>query len=154
MSFFFRKKKGNLKENGFADKVPDYFRQSVERRKAKTAGWLQEKTGGYSIMQKKTALIIFCILFGGFSFYILAGSVHVHGFGNRDLILRHLHSGQHPPPFRVIPDSVYQRAERTRQWLDSIRQYDSNRFRVILLSRPFLLNNLQLIEHIYQSQTK
>jgi hypothetical protein len=148
----FKKKKGNLQEQGFAGQKTDYFQRAVEQRKVKVAGWLNEKTGGWSPFQKKIALIIFCLVFGALSFYILAGSFQGHGFGNRNLVITHLRSGVHSPPGKVIPDSVYQRAERTRAWLDSLKENDTARFRAILLSRPFLLNNLQLIESIYQSQ--
>jgi hypothetical protein len=147
-----KKKRGNLEENGFSNKKLDYFSQAVERKKVKVAGWLNQKTGGWSPFQKKIALIIFCLVFGALSFYILASSFQGHGFGNRNLVITHLRSGVHSPPGKVIPDSVYQRAERTKVWLDSLKENDTARFRAILLSRPFLLNNLQLIESIYHSQ--
>jgi hypothetical protein len=150
----FKRKKQNLEENGFAGKPKDYFREVIENRKVKAASWLHEKTSSYSPIQKKIALIIFCILFGGLSFYILAGSIHGHDFNNRNLIIDHLHSGTHPPTIHTIPDSLYQKVERVKEWLDSIRQNDPNRFKVILLSKPFLLYNLQLIERIHQSQMK
>jgi hypothetical protein len=148
----FKKKKGNLEEQGFAGRKHDYFNLMVERKKVKIAGWLNQKTGGWPGGQKKIALIIFCLLFGAMSVYILAGSFRGHNFGNRNLVITHLRSGVHSPPGKVIPDSVYERAERTRLWLDSLKQNDTARFRVILLSRPLLLNNLQLIESIYHSQ--
>jgi hypothetical protein len=150
----FKKKRGNLEENGFSGNQPDYFSQAVERKKEKLAGWLNQKTGGWSPLQKKIALIIFCLIFGALSIHILVGSFHGHGFGNRNLVITHLRSGVHSPPNKVIPDSVYQRAERTRVWLDSLKENDTARLRSILRSRPFLLNNLQLIESIYQSQFK
>lgn len=150
----FKRKKQNLEENGFASKPKDYFREVIENRKVKAATWLQEKTAGYSPVQKKTALIIFCILFGGLSFYILAGSIHSHHLNNQDLIIDHLHSGMRPPTIHTIPDSLYQKVERVKEWLDSIRRNDPSRFKVILLSKPFLLNNLQLIESIHQPQMK
>jgi hypothetical protein len=150
----FKKNKGNLEENGFSAEPKNYFLEAVERRKVEFAGWLQANTGGYTPMQKKIALIAFCVLFGGLSFFILTGSLRGHGFNNRDLIINRLHTGPKQLPIQFIPDSIYQRAERTKQWLDSIRQNDTNRFKVILLYKPFLLENLQLIERIYQSQTK
>lgn len=150
----FKKKKGNVQENGYAGKPKDYFREAVENRKVKVANWLQEKTERYSPFQKKTAFIVFCIFIGTASFFILAGSIRSHNFGNRDLIIDHLHSGAHQSPAQRVSDSVFRKAERTKLWLDSIRRTDSNRFQVILLSNPFLLDNLQLIERIYQSQTR
>ena len=154
MSIFIKKKKGNLEENGYSGKPPDYFREVVGKRKIKIAGWLNQKTEGYSSFQKKTALVIFCILFGVMSLYILAGSVHGHNFNTRSLIITHIRSGMPPFPAPTITDSVFRQAEKTKYWLDSLRVNDTMKFKAILLSKPYLLNNLQLIENIYKSQFK
>src|SRR5580704_13300721 len=103
MSIFFRRKIGNLEENGFTGKPPDYFKEVAGRSKIKIAGWLNQKTEGYSPFQKKIALVIFCILFGGMSFYILGRSIHPHNFNTRSLILNHIRSGM--PPSRSHPIS-------------------------------------------------
>src|SRR5580692_117514 len=104
MSIFFKKKRGNLEENGFSGKPPDYFKEVARRRKIKIAGWLNQKTEGYSPFQKKIALFIFCILFGGMSLYILAGSIHGHNFNTRSLIPNHIRSGMPPSRSKTISD--------------------------------------------------
>lgn len=150
----FNKKKRNLEENGFSGKLPGYFKKSIEDRIMKITGWLNQKTGGYSPVKKKASLIIFCILFGGLSFYILAGSMRGRGFNNRNLIITHLHSGVNLTPSFPVSDSVFQRVVRLQKWLDSLRQNDTSKFKAILLAKPFLIDNLLLVERIYQSKSK
>ena len=154
MSLYFKKKRGNLEENGFSNKPADYFREAIEKKKIKLADWLNHKTGAYSPIQKKAALIIFCIFFGGLSFYILTGSIHSHNFNTRALIITHLKSGMPPSRTQVISDTIFRQAQRTKRFLDSLRTNDTAKFKAILLAKPYLLNNLQLIESIYKSQFK
>lgn len=153
MSIFLKKKKGNLKENGFSGEPDKYFKVALEKRKVKLAGWLSRKTSRYSPLQKKIGLIIFCILFGSLSFLILARSVYDRGYKSHFLILHHLRSGM-SPAHPHISDSAFVQIERAKHFLDSLRNNDTLKFRVILLNRPALLNNLQMLEKIYQYQNR
>src|SRR4030095_3694922 len=150
----YKKKKGNLEENGFASRTKDYFKEAVEKRKIKIASWLQEKSARFSSIQKKAALIVFCIVFGGTSVFILARSIKSYNFNSDNLYIHRQDEKLYPTAIPRISDSAYQRVKRAKQWLDSLKRTDSNRFKVILLSKPYLLENLQFIEHIYQSQSK
>jgi hypothetical protein len=141
---FFRKKKGNVEVNGFS--------AAVEKKKLKIASWLDRKTTGWSPAFMKTALVIFCILFGGFCFYILSQSIRKRDIRSHIIVLNHLRSGVQSSHYPPVSDSLFRNALRMKQWLDSLRQNDTVKLRAILLAKPFLLTNLQLIETIYQSQ--
>jgi hypothetical protein len=154
MSLFFKSKKGNLVENGFAKNRTDYFQEVVEKKKVKLATWLSLKTGGYSPNQKKIALISFCILFGGLSLRILWSSVEVHHSNKPSLVVTHIRSGVRDPFKQHISDSLFQKAKKENKYLDSLRVNDTVKFKAILLAKPYLLQNLELIERIYQSQNK
>ncbi len=153
MKLSFRRKKGNLEENGFSKRGSAYFRQVIEKKKLKLADWLNQKTRGYSPLQLKIGLGIFCIFFGALSFYTLYGCVRKHDFGTNVLVVNHVRSGV-PMSLPKISDSLFDRARKAKRSLDSLRKNDTNRLKTILLANPYLLNNLQLIEEIYQSQKK
>ena len=68
-------------------------------------------------------------------------------FKNHVLILTRFHP-------HIISDSVYQRVQRTKLFLDSLRRFDTIKLRAILLARPGLSDHIQLLEHIYQLQNK
>jgi hypothetical protein len=153
MSLFIKKKKGNLKDNGFSNKASGRFQEAIEKSKIKVAGWLNQKTNAYSPAQKKVGLIIFCILFGSFCFAMLAGSIRARSIKSHFLIVTHLIPGVqavHP----LISDSLFIRIEKAVHFLDSLRNNDSPKFKAIILNRPTLLNNLHTLENIYHSQNK
>jgi hypothetical protein len=154
MAIFIKKKKGNLEERGFSNKPISRLAETIERKKMEAADWLGKKTEGYSIGRKKAGLIIFCIFFGGLGIYLLASSVRIHSFNSRSLVITHLRSGVHEPATSPIADSVFRKAAQTRLWLDSLRRHDTLRFKAILLAKPFLLEKLQVLEKLYQYQTK
>ena len=154
MAIFIKKKKGNLQEQGFSNKPISRLAETIEKKKMEAATWLGKKTEGYSTVRKKAGLIIFCIFFGGLSFYLLASSVRGRSFNSRSLVITHLRSGVHDPVTIPIADSIFQKMEKTKLWLDSLRSHDTLRFKAILLARPFLLENLQTLEKLYQYQTK
>ncbi len=154
MSIFIKKKKGNLEEQGFKKEQDSRLNEWIEKQKTAIAAWLGKKTETYSASTKRVALIIFCSVFALLFILLLGSSIRGHRFGNRSLVVTHLRSGVHDPFFVPIADSVFEKAEKTRSWLDSLRSHDTLKFKAILLARPFLLENLQMLENIYQSQRK
>ncbi len=154
MPLFFKKKKGNLQTNGFTGYGSNYFMEAIERKKKKLAGWLNRKTAGYSPFQNKFMLAIVCILFGVSSLYILCSHIRGHSLARPAVILQHIRSGMPVRPSLPVSDSLFKQAEKTKEWLDSVRRNDTLKFKTILLYNPALPDNLQLIEHIYQSQIR
>ena len=146
MSIFFKKQKGNVEPNGFS--------AAMEKNKLKIAGWLNSKTKGCPPRFMKTALIVFCILFGAFCFYTLFHAVRRPDIRSHIIILNHLRSGVQATHYPPVSDSLFKHVRRTEQWLDSLRDNDTIKLKAILLAKPYLLTNLQLIERIYQSQNK
>jgi len=126
----------------------------IENKKVKLATWLSLKTGKYSTIQKKIALISFCIFFGVLSARILWSSVEVHRSNKPSLVVTHIRSGVRDAFKQHIPDSLFQKAKKEKKYLDSLRVNDTVKFKAILLAKPYLLQNLELIERIYQSQNK
>jgi hypothetical protein len=153
MTIFIKKNRGNLEEQGFK-KSSSRLGESIEKKKIALATWLGNKTEKYSTSTKRTGLIIFCSVFALLFILLLGSSMAGHHFGNRSLIVTHLRSGVHDPLRIPIADSVFEKAEKTRAWLDSLRKYDTLKLKAILLERPYLLENLEVLENIYQSQRK
>jgi hypothetical protein len=154
MTLFIKKKKENLQERGFSKKVANRFSEAVEKKKIVFAGWLGKKTDCYSTAKKRTALIVFCMIFSFLFIMLLGNSMHGHHFNYRSIIVTHLRSGVHDPLSPPITDSVFRKVEQMREWLDSLKENDTPRFKAILLSKPHLLNNLQVLEQLYQIQSK
>jgi hypothetical protein len=154
MSIFFKKKKGNLEENGFSNKSTAYFKSAVESGKLKIAGWLDQKTSGYSPGHKKAGLIIFCAVFGGLCFYLLTGSIRNRNADIRRLVITRIPGYLQPGHSGAITDSVYHHIEKTKLFLDSLRKNDTLKYKAILLARPGLPDNIRLLEQIYQSEKK
>ena len=153
MTIFIKKKKGNLEERGFK-KSTNRLGESIEKKKIAIAAWLSKKTEKYSMATKRTGLIIFCSVFALLFILLLGSSMTGHRFGNRSLVVTHLRSGVHDPLRVPISDSVFEKAEKIRVWLDSLRSHDTLKLKAILLAKPYLLENLDVLENIYQSQRK
>jgi hypothetical protein len=154
MTLFIKKKKENLQEQGFSKKVANRFSEAVEKKKLTIAGWLGRKTERYSSAQKRTGLIVFCLVFSFLFILLLGNSIHGHHFNYRSIVVTHLRSGVHDPLSPPLTDSVFRKVEQMREWLDSLKENDTPRFKAILLSKPYLLDNLQLLEQLYQIQSK
>ena len=154
MAIFIKKKKRNLEEQGFSNKPISRFAETIEKKKMVAAAWLGKKTEGYSPARMKAGLIIFCIFFSCLGLYLLASSIRGHSFNSRSLVITHLRSGVHEPATSPIADSVFRKAEQTKLWLDSLRSHDTLRFKAILLAKPFLLENLRLLERLNPNQIK
>jgi hypothetical protein len=154
MTLFIKKKKENLQEQGFSKKVANRFSEAVEKKKVTIAGWLSRKTESYSTPQKRTGLIVFCMVFAFLFILLLGNSIHGHHFNYRSIVVTHLKSGVHDQLSPPLTDSIFRKVERTREWLDSLIKTDTPRFKAILLSKPYLLENLQVLEQLYQLQSK
>jgi hypothetical protein len=154
MTLFKKKKKENLQEQGFSKKVATRFSEAVEKKKITIAGWLGRKTEVYSTSQKRTGLIIFCSVFAFLFIMLLGSSMHGRHFDYRSIVVTHGRSGVHDPLSTPLTDSVYRKVEKIKEWLDSLKENDTPRFKAILLSKPYLLNNLKLLEQLYQIQSK
>jgi hypothetical protein len=95
----------------------------------------------------KLIMIFFCIAIIFAAWYIFRNHFPDSGFKRQVLILTRFHP-------HIISDSVYQRVQRTKIFLDSLRRFDSVKLRAILLARPGLPGHIQLLERIYQLQNK
>ena len=100
-----------------------------------------------SAFKLKLVMIFFCIAIIFTGWYAFRNHFPDSVFKRQVLILTRFHP-------HIISDSVYQRVQRTKLFLDSLRRFDTIKLRAILLARPGLSDHIQLLEHIYQLQNK
>jgi hypothetical protein len=153
MNLFIKKKKGNLEEQGFHRQPKNRFNETIEKNKIKIAGWLGKKTERYSTAQKRTGLVIFCALFAFLFMLLLGSSLRRNHFTWRTMDLIHPGTGVRGPLSDPAIDSVRKKVEMTGSWLDSLRKTDTAKFKAILLSKPYLLENLRVLEQLYHIQS-
>ena len=133
---------------------------AVERSQRRAADYLNRKTAGWQHRQMITALIIFCLLFGGSSTFTIW-----HSLQSASGTIRI--EGMKVPAHTIVPynktnsnmgspSQELNRILRIRHFLDSLRQtkrgtamYDS-----LARHRPGLFDSLAFIEQTYQLQIK
>lgn len=126
------------------------------------AEWMQRKTEKLSGKGMFMVLLVFVLLAGGYSIYLIGRSFSENLTPSFSIIFikRPAHiqetgdEARHRNP--AISKSEYERIHWFKQYMDSLTQsiagkvlYDS-----IIALRPGLMDSIQLIENMYQSQIK
>jgi len=126
-----------------------FIKKRIQRFALLCAGWLRNKTEQLTPVKKKTGLILFCIFFIGISVYIVAQAVLTYHPPGNTVIVQRIYPPSHigktldrPLSKSFISAEVYQKIE-------SVKTNDS-----LLRARPHLIDSIQLIEQLYQLQSK
>lgn len=163
LSLFRNKKKQKAAEK---QEMQDQLLKSIVHTclkwQSRWAVWMQQKTEKLSGKGKLVVLLIFVLLTGSYSIYLIGKSFS----GNRTpsfsiiSIKRPAHiqedgdEAEHTNA--VISKSEYERIHWFKQYMDSIGGSPSGKalHDSIVAHRPGLMDSIQIIENIYQSQIK
>ena len=120
------------------------FKKKVQEFARFYAVWLSSKTEQLSAGSKKIALVLFCLLFGGISLYLVvihmtSSSFYTHAPFIQRIIL----------PKNIDKANNYRISKKLYQRIEALKNDDS-----LMKARPQLLDSIQLFEQIYQSQIK
>lgn len=67
--------KRKFKDTG-PNRVTGYLEQAINRRQIQVAGYLNRKTQHWNYASKLTMLLLICLLFGGFSLWLLIQAIY------------------------------------------------------------------------------
>lgn len=115
-----------------------------------------------TIQSKQACLVVFCLVFGGFSIYAFVGA-----FRDSESSAKRLKPDQVAVPkyydrteSEINEPSVSERdiirINRFKKYMDSLKKTASGRpvYDSILKTRPGLMDSIQVIEQLYYSQSK
>ena len=163
LSLFRNKKKQKAAEK---QEMEDHLLRSIVhtciRWQSKWTIWMQRKTERLSGKGKLIMLLIFVLLTGGYSIYLIGKSfsgnptpsfliisikrpAHIQESGDE---AEHINT--------VISKSEHEKIHRFKQYMDSLTRSSTGKvlYDSIITYRPGLMDSIQIIENIYQSQIK
>jgi hypothetical protein len=119
---------------------------------------LNKQTEKLSPLQKKIAVILFCLLCSLISAHIIIKTILLK---TPDTVLIHHHftaphigkSNDPHQPFSILPDD-FNRIEWIKKELDSLAVTDKPSYDSIISLHPGIMDTIALFEKIYQSQLK
>ena len=132
------------------------------RCQSRWAEWMQRKAERLSAKGKLMALLIFVLLTGSYSIYLIGKSFSENQTPSFSIISikRPAHIQKTRDEVKhtnaVISKSEYEKIHRFRQYMDSLAHTPTGKVLhdSILSYRPGLIDSIQIIENIYQSQIK
>lgn len=164
MLSFFRKEKisANTKQNAAQDKLANRIVSACIRWQQKWADFMQRRAERLSANGKRIALVLFCLVSGSLSLYLIANSLLKRRPSNIHIVqLSQSHNAakagdENIKAKIIISKGDYQKIQRFRYYMDSLSNNSSGRrtYDSILIHRSGLMDSLYLIEKIYQSQNE
>ena len=70
----FWKERAKVEKDLLVERLANRLAMAIVRRQLKIAGWLERKTQYWNRSSKLIALVVFCLLFGGFCLWLLVGA--------------------------------------------------------------------------------
>ena len=147
---------------GIQDKLAGRIAKGILLVQRRFAFLLNNKANQLSTGMKKIYLLLFCLVFGGFSAYIL-----LTVFRNEKTLPRSIKPDQVSFPKHINPESEFQhkiivsedemqRIQRFKKYMDSLKASESGKIRHdnLMKDRPGLMDSIQLIEQIYHQQKR
>lgn len=143
--------------------APNSIIASCIRFLTEWAVWMQRTSRRLSLKTKIVMLLLFCLLAGSFSIYLIADSLLGRQANRTVKITPIKHPGyaklsgnERTEASIVIDQREYQKIHRFRLYIDSLANTASGK-RIrdsIFKQRPGLMDSIEFIENIYQSQNK
>jgi hypothetical protein len=134
------------------------LRSKISSGQTFLAGKLSRYESKLSIGQKKLLLVLFCFSFGLASIYIVGATITRRLSGTElrvspIAIPYHIGKSFHQPG-AAIDSGTYNRVERFKQFLDSLKANNIGRYSEIMNIRPHFYDSILAFESIYQLQLK
>ena len=160
--FIIKKKQKQVIQNNNQERVANRIVIKCIRLQQQWAAFMQHHTDRLPLKAKVFMLFIFCLCAGGCSFLLIARSL----MSNHAVSLRvtriktSAHIGEagdeRIKATLIVTKAEYYKIHRFSLYMDSLKRSASGKkhYDGILSGRPGLLDSINLIENIYQSQTK
>ncbi len=164
MAFFFRNKKklNPAASNDAQDKIAKSIVNRCLQWQKRWADWMQNKAERLSGKGKVIALLLFSLVVGGYSIYLI--TVSIFGEQNYALSVTSIKKPQYlsrsgeegTTASSGINKEDYQKVHRFKKYMDSLARSPTGKsiYDSILISRPGLMDSVRFIEKSYQSQLK
>lgn len=130
----------------------------IRKKQQRAADWLQQRSQRYSKKKLILGLVLFCLLFGGGSIYVLISSFNRNKY---TIAIQPISIPAHVIDtsrlFKEIPvleEQINQNIHRFKLHLDSLYKYAPAAFDSIMKIRAGLIDSLMFVESIYQQQLK
>ncbi|MDQ6609866.1 MAG: hypothetical protein M3Y85_08600 [Bacteroidota bacterium] len=159
------KKDKTKKDNAVQERIANIIVSKCIVMQKRWAVFMQESLERLSVNGKKYVLICYCVLFGGFSIYLIGENVR--GSNKKLFTVTSIKAPSHlletgEPKKKLfgvsalIPDLEYKKIQRFKNYMDSLVKTKKGKilFDSILRSRPKLLDSVIQIETIYKNQKK
>lgn len=157
-----KKKQKAKKQHEMQDQLLKSIVHTCLKWQSRCAVWMQQKTERLSGKGKLVVLSVFVLLTGGYSIYLIGKSFsgsQTYSFSITP-IKRPAHiqetgdEAEHTNT--VISKSEYEKIHRFKQYMDSLTRSSTGKvlYDSIVAHRPGLMDSIQIIENIYQSQIK
>lgn len=139
-----------LSANPIIDKVLSFTRKRLEN----ASKWLEEQTKTWSKLEWKILLVLFCTTVLIVCVSVIRGSLMepVSVFSPEV----HIRPLQHYRPEEMKSNSIVilDNLTRNKKYLDSLRTHDSMQYNVITSANPGLIDSLNQLIDLYQTQLK
>lgn len=154
-------KRQKRKDNAEKPAIIGQLTEKVINIQHKAADFLNEKANSWQPERMKVLLVMFCLLFGTASLFIMGKAILYPKTGN-SIIVRTVKIPEHIGHVKseiivygqFISRNEYQRLEQFRQYIDSLG-ITENGMKIkdsILSRRPKLMDSLALVEQLYNKQ--
>lgn len=160
--WFFRKKKKEVDESRktISDKVAGKIAGAGIKIQQAFACKMNKMFENMNVARIKIMLIVFCVTAGGYSVYLLANSIlkkdskqEVFKIEQVDVPKHFDKSGEETIMSEaIIDEQTYNQIQEFKKYMDSIRVHERKEYDSIIINRPGLLDSVQMLEQIYQSQ--
>ncbi|MBK8310913.1 MAG: hypothetical protein IPL04_08510 [Chitinophagaceae bacterium] len=107
----------------------------------------------------KVLLIIFCISAGGYSIYLITNAVVRPDKIKPDFKIDHVNvpkhfdkAGDEIMPDAYVDEETFYKIQDFKKYMDSLKQNQNKQYDSILQARPGLMDSVQMLEEIYNSQ--
>ncbi len=115
-----------------------------------------------NIKRLKIALVLFCLVAGGVSLYLIVNALTTYPRANDAFRVEQANIPQHfdrtgeeiSEAESYVDEHTYEQIQVFKSYMDSLKSAKSPAFDSIILARPSLMDSIQELEQLYNSQTQ
>lgn len=155
----FKKRKSN---QSLLHPVWQRWATAIDKKQRKWATLLNQQAEKYSKQSKQILLVIFCLLFGGGSIFIMVRAIEnpSEKLKIEKMSFPGYATGADTSstfqPTAVLTEKQYRNIQRFKRYMDSLQNTTAGKIKYdsIIKARPGLIDSIVFIEQIYQQQVK
>jgi hypothetical protein len=158
--WLFKKKIKRAIEQTETDSARSKIGRGIIKLQTAFAERMNKAAARLPIRKMKTALVLFCLVSGGFSIYLAMNGVFGTNAKKNSFTIDQASVPKHfvrsgdeiKDGQNLIDDELYKQITTFKAYMDSLQVNDRKSYDSIYLSRPGLLDSVKAIEEIYLSQ--